>query len=463
MNGRRSARRLLWRVYLVGIAQIAVAGIAIFVAQHLLTHAPWQFDRQRHHSLIDSFAVFYDSPDELDHALSNLEVVSLSFYRLDGSTVATTRPPLPPLEPEELERLRREEFISVPHEGKPPMTAVLVRRDGQPVGYGVALRRPPRPNGRPAHTHPSDPLPPKAVTFAIAATLLGAALISFLFARSLARPLAHLAATARSFGAGDLGARARLARNDELGEVAETFDEMADQVDGLLRGQRELLANVSHELRTPLARIRVALDIAAEGDLEASRQSLREIAKDWDDLDRLVEDVLTLVRFDLTASATPAVGLLRSEAIDAHTLVDRAAATFRSMQPQRALAVHIDDAPIPLHGDGALILRVLHNLLANAAKYSEPDTAIDLEVRVRPREVEFSVVDRGIGIDAADIPRLFEPFFRGDRSRARRSGGVGLGLALARRIVEAHGGTILVQSRVGEGTTVLFSIPTIPA
>ncbi len=466
----RRARRLLWRLYLVGIAQIAVAAIAILVAQRLLTLAPWAFDRQRHHSLIDSFAVFFEQPEQLERALSKLEVVSLSFYRLDGTKVASTNPALPPLPSTLLTQLQRDQSLVLPGDGPPPMTAALVWRDERVVGYGVALRRPPSVGGphRPGARapHPLSP-PPQTVPFVIAATLVGVALISFLFARSLARPLAHLAQTARAFGGGDLSARAKLARNDEVGAVAETFDEMADQVDGLLRMQRELLANVSHELRTPLARIRVALDIASEGDLEAARQSLREIAKDWDDLDRLVEDVLTLVRFDLTQGPTQLINLLRRETLDAGDLVGRSAATFRSMHTTRELRVDVEGGPISLNGDGALLRRVLHNLLANAAKYSDADTPIDLTVRVRAEgpsaEVAFSVVDRGIGIDASDIPRLFQPFFRGDRSRARRSGGVGLGLALARRIVDAHGGTIVVRSQVGDGTTVVFSIPIFPA
>ncbi len=309
----------------------------------------------------------------------------------------------------------------------------------------------------PAHLWPS----PSLLPIIIACALLGAAVISFLFARSLARPLARMASAAEAFGSGDLTARAGVRRNDELGAVAQTFDLMAERVNALLRAQREFLANVSHELRTPLARIRVALDIAAEGDMESARQCLREIAEDWGDLDRLVEDVLTVARFDLGRDGAVGALTLRYEAIDSGKLAERAAAAFRSVHARHTLEVDAGDAPT-LYGDGAMLRRVVDNLLNNAAKYSEPGTTIRLTIAKRDDDIEFAVSDHGIGIDAGDMPRLFEPFFRSDKSRARKTGGVGLGLALAKRIVEAHHGRITVESQVGVGTTVRFVVPTEP-
>jgi len=225
------------------------------------------------------------------------------------------------------------------------------------------------------------------------------------------------------------------------------------------RLKTELFANVSHELRTPLARIRVALDIAAEGDIDSARQSLREIATDWGDLDRLVEDVLTVARLDLGRDPSLPAVTLRYERVDARELAARAAASFRTIYGGHTLEISGDEAELPLYGDGAMLRRVLENLLHNAAKYSERGTTVRLALRRVGDDIELEVSDRGIGIDAADLPRLFEPFFRSDRSRARRTGGVGLGLALAKRIVEAHRGSIRVESQVGVGTTVTFRVP----
>jgi signal transduction histidine kinase len=206
----------------------------------------------------------------------------------------------------------------------------------------------------------------------------------------------------------------------------------------------------------------VALDIAAEGDVDSARQCLMEIAQDWGDLDRLVEGVLTVARFDLARDAAQPVVTLQYEPLDVRTLVERAAVGFSALHPRHILTVEEGDQPILLVGDGSMLRRAVDNLLNNAAQYSEPGTTIRLYARRRGDEVLLSVTDQGMGIDAADLPRLFEPLFRTDRSRARKTGGVGLGLAVAKRIVEAHQGRILVESRVGVGTTVAFTVPAEP-
>ncbi|MDB4969872.1 MAG: periplasmic sensor signal transduction histidine kinase [Myxococcales bacterium] len=463
MAARRPRRQLLLTIYLVGLAQLAVAGTAVYVDK-LLEKAPFQLEPTRGKALVEGLAECFDTPAALGRALSKLNDFDLSYYRPDGQLVASTQPPQPPLSAADVERLPHASLISLPQTDPMPIMAVPVIRDGKLVGYGVVHRRVPREARHLGPQPTSDPslVPSRSkLPFMIACTLIGTALISLVFARSLARPLAQMEAAAQAFGSGDLQARTRVHRNDELGAVAQTFDEMAERVNALLRAQREFLANVSHELRTPLARIRVALDIAAEGDLQSARESLRLIADDWGDLDRLVETVLTVARFDLSQDPNLAAMELRYQTIDARRLGDRAAAAFRSMHKQ-TLEVASDEQLIEICGDASLLRRVIDNLLNNAGKYSDPDTTIRLEMHRRGDDVEIRVRDRGIGIDAADLPRLFEPFFRTDRSRARKTGGVGLGLALAKRIVEAHHGRITVESQVGAGTTVSFTIPVEP-
>jgi signal transduction histidine kinase len=261
---------------------------------------------------------------------------------------------------------------------------------------------------------------------------------------------------AQAFGAGELSVRTGLRRNDELGQVASAFDEMAERITHLLRSQKELLANVSHELRTPLARIRVALDLAAEGDAQLARESLADIAEDLTELERLVGDVLTTARLDFAAGAAAGGGTppLRLELVDAQALLEKSAARFRSARPQHRLEVHIE-GPLPvLEADPMLLRRVFDNVLDNAGKYSDPSTTVRLSAHPVDGGLEVEVADQGIGIDASDMPHIFTPFFRSDRSRARTTGGVGLGLALARRIVDAHGGSLQLESQPGVGTTV---------
>jgi signal transduction histidine kinase len=294
----------------------------------------------------------------------------------------------------------------------------------------------------------------------VAIVLVAVGVVSLLTARSLARPLGRLSRAARAFGAGELTARAGLARGDEIGDVAAAFDEMAARVTTLLHAEKELLANVSHELRTPLSRIRVALEIAEEGDAETARQALGDIAQDLGELEGLISDVLTAARLDLGDGAVGGRIPLRRERVAVPELLARAEARFRASHPARLLVVTVAPELPALDGDPVLLRRVVDNLLENAHKYS-PRAETEVELRAEPDDggVRIEVRDRGMGIAPADLPHLFRPFFRAERSRARQTGGLGLGLSLAKRIVVAHGGTITVESQVGERTMVVVRLP----
>jgi signal transduction histidine kinase len=316
-------------------------------------------------------------------------------------------------------------------------------------------------------SHPNAERDPTRGLLFIGAVLVGLALGSWPLARSIAAPVERITAAARALGEGQLDARARVTARGELGELGRTFDEMAARLQALIAAERELLANVSHELRTPLARIRVALELAAEGDAERARRALGEIGEDLIELDRLVGDVLEAARLEAQGAAA-----LRVEArdLDPAALVADAAERFRAAHPDRLLEVEVAAALPPLRGDPALLRRLLGNLLENAAKYSDRGIPVTLSARsartgpgvvarTGPGVVELEVRDQGIGIAPEDLPRLFMPFFRTDRSRARGTGGTGLGLVLAKRIAEAHGGSIAARSGPGEGTAFTVTLP----
>jgi signal transduction histidine kinase len=287
----------------------------------------------------------------------------------------------------------------------------------------------------------------------LAVIVLVLALVSMPFARAIARPLEHLSGVARRWGAGDLQARARLDRRDEIGELARTFDETAERLGRLLEGQRELLANVSHELRTPLSRMRVSLALAAEASPADAPRHLAAIESDAEDLERLVADLLTTSRLD----AGGALALQRAPA-DLAVLLEEALGRLDRLHPGRAVDRQLQ--PIPtVNVEAGLIARVLDNLLDNAAKYSEPDRPIAVALGPADGGVRLTVRDQGIGIPLEDHARVFAPFFRSDRSRARDTGGAGLGLSLSKQIVDAHGGRITVDSRVGAGTTIAIWLP----
>ena len=281
------------------------------------------------------------------------------------------------------------------------------------------------------------------------------AITALLTARWIVRPIERLSRTARAIGTGDLAVRTRLDRSDEIGELGHQFDEMADRLARLVATERELLANVAHELRTPLSRIGVALDLAGEGDSDAARAALAEISIDVGELEVIIDDILTAMRFEVGRSLP-----LRRSIVTSGSIADGAAERFRVRHGNRRLELAIGDDLPALDVDPVLVRRVIDNLLENAHKYTpDLDAPIVLEVTRDGDRAGFRVRDRGIGIAADDLPRVFTAFFRGDRSRSRETGGVGLGLTLAKRIVEAHGGTIAIASQIGEGTEVRVELP----
>jgi signal transduction histidine kinase len=475
----RRPGRLLLRIYLVGLAQLVLVSVVLFLARSLIVEKPFRHGFNRHIQYnVREWGELRDDPAALQASLDRAERMldaQVTVRDASGRLIASNAsPPAPALSAAELEALSRPggtagqpggpgrggpggrggpagpPLPGVPPPGPQaplPMLTLPIPERGPVQAYVSILMRPPTP-------------PSENTTFIVAAVLVCTAITSLVFARTLAGPLQRLAQVAREFGAGKLDTRTGFRRRDELGEVAEAFDEMAGRITHLLRSQKELLANVSHELRTPLSRIRVALDLAAEGDAATARELLTDLTEDLSELERLVEDVLTAAKLDLaTGGSSGGAPPLRLERVDAQTLVDKAAGRFRTVRPTHTLEVSVDASLPELEADPVMLRRVLDNLLDNAGKYSEPRTTVRLRARSTGQGLQFEVVDQGIGIDAADLPRVGTPFFRTDRSRARRTGGVGLGLTLARRIVDAHGGTLALESRPGEGTTARITLP----
>lgn len=288
--------------------------------------------------------------------------------------------------------------------------------------------------------------------------------LSFPMARVLAAPLERLTAAVREFGQGRLSARALLKGRHEVAELGRTFDEMAGRMESLIRGQKELLANVSHELRTPLSRLGVTLDLVEEGLPDELARRLPELRRDIGELQQLVDGVLQMARLDLAANQAgqPGLGIQRS-ALDAADFLRDTAERFRQGHPECPLQLELATGLPALEADAVLLRRAVHNLLDNARKYSEPGSPVTLRARADAGTVHVEVEDRGIGISADDLPSLSTPFFRTDRSRTRDTGGVGLGLTLVRRIVEAHGGTLAIHSVPEGGTRVTLALPRAPA
>lgn len=463
--------RLALRIYLVGLAQMAV--VAAGFAAYMELNRP--MDRRRAEAMEQGVAeevgrVLGDPRQvqaTLDRAKDEL-TTTITVTGPEGELIATTTPAdAPPCGPRPRPRAGTGPGRPPAGESMEPRGPPFHRPGPGPMCRVQALVFPDGALGR-IEFRPTKPPPPPSPFGppVIAFVLVVVGVSSWLLARSLVRPLDKLRSAARALGAGDMSARTNVDRSDELGEVARGFDEMAGQVTELLKAEKELVANVSHELRTPLARIRVALDLAAEGDAEVAREALADIAGDLEELERLVSDVLTAARLDLASASPRGIPPLRREPVDARELLGTAAAKFRAAHPDRPLHEEVEDALPSLKGDPVLLRRVVDNLLENAHKYTEdPDAPIDLTAGVQTGEGDGSralvieVIDRGIGIAPADLSGVFRPFFRVDGSRTRQTGGLGLGLALAKRIVEAHAGSIELVSEPGEGTLARVRIP----
>ncbi len=275
--------------------------------------------------------------------------------------------------------------------------------------------------------------------------LVGLVIVTYLVLRRQLSPLRSLSDGVARLRAGELDVALTADTGDEFGRLTRGFNEMASSVKRMVEARDQLLLDVSHELRSPLTRVRVGLELLP---VTAARTAL---ATDVAEMERLIAELLEFERLRHPL-ATPRthhdlVPLLRDVV---QSFAGRAPG-IRLLTPTSTLYAPCDEERIR---------RVLRNLVENAVQYSLPDSR-PVEVRATASEgvVEISVVDDGIGISDEDAPRVFEPFFRADRSRSRRTGGVGLGLSLCRRIAETHGGTIILQPRAGRGASFVLTLP----
>ncbi len=264
-------------------------------------------------------------------------------------------------------------------------------------------------------------------------------LVAFLVLRRLLKPLALLKEGARRVGEGRLDHRVPIRRKDELGDLAAAFNEMTQRIGRMLHAREQLMLDVSHELRTPITRMKVALEFLADGKVKANLQA------DVLEMEQMVTEILE------TARLRNVNGDLKRQAVLLGDLIREVAGLY----PQApGLQLHVPDG-VTVSGEPELLRTVFKNLFSNALKYSEADSG-PVQVRLQGRAgwAVVAVTDHGIGIPAEDLPHIFEPFYRVDKSRSKRTGGYGLGLNLCKTIVEAHGGHIEIESTPERGTTV---------
>jgi len=269
------------------------------------------------------------------------------------------------------------------------------------------------------------------------------------FIFGITRYVSRLSRTTEAIADGKFEARVGVERSDELGSLGASIETMASRLDRLVRGQKRFLGDVAHELCSPLARIRTGLGVMEYG-LSAEQQTrLESIEEDVGELSRLVSEVLAFTK------ASTAPGSVRLEPVELAPLVQLALS--RECPGQQA------DLRIPpslaVVADRNLFSRAVANVLRNARYHGGDDCSVKVSAVLDHGEVELSISDNGPGVDPADLPRLFEPFYRPDAARTREAGGSGLGLAIVRAGVEACGGTVRAESAAPRGLAVVFRLP----
>ena len=299
----------------------------------------------------------------------------------------------------------------------------------------------------------------RSVNFSILLTSLAVGVLALvlgsLLFRQITSPLSELSGSAQAIAGGNLGRRVPVRSDDEIGRVARSFNQMAESLAQADNQRRNMIADIAHELRTPLTVIQGNLEALMDGVYELTPENVAAVHKQSVVLSRLVADLRDLalaeagqLRLELKAVALGDLIAQVSEGLEVQ-------ASERNVQLKLEIA---EDLP-KIQADEQRIAQVLFNLMSNALRNTPAGGTITTSAELREGRVLVSVRDTGTGISPEDLAHVFERFYRADRSRARSTGGSGLGLTIAKQIVEAHGGQIWAQSWLGAGSTFAFSLP----
>ncbi|PKU22008.1 sensor histidine kinase [Telmatospirillum siberiense] len=283
--------------------------------------------------------------------------------------------------------------------------------------------------------------------------------LSYVIARYLSRPISDLRQAATRLAKGDLTARVGgkfSGRHDEAADLVREFDQMADRVATLIEAQRRLIADVSHEIKSPMARLNMALGLARRDAEDHSPRQFERMQREIDNISHLIRELLTLASLD----AMPVKTL--DEPTDLGTVIADVLADIAYESPERApdLILRPLDRDIVIPGDKALLRRAIENVLRNAVFYTSQGASIEISCDRSPADrVSVSIRDQGPGVPDQALPHLFDPFYRVDDARARQTGGTGIGLAICRRAVELHHGTIQARNIDPHGLEVVIDLP----
>lgn len=296
-----------------------------------------------------------------------------------------------------------------------------------------------------------------AVFTAGAIALLLSAILGIYFAVGIARPVQRISDTASAIKEGNLSARTGLSGDDQLGQLGQRFDEMADAIERDRDLERQLIGDVAHELRTPLMAIQATVEAIQDGVFEADEEHLNTISFETRRLGRLVEALLHLNRLE---NGTTEV---KRDLVNLSSVVGGLSTTHEALIESSGIMFFTDVAPnVMIVGDQDLISQAVANLLSNAVRYTPENGMVTVELTRENGYAKISVRDTGVGISDEDMKKVFSRFWRADVARQSVDGGLGIGLALVKEVVDQHFGDVSVSSTLGEGSTFVMRIPLAP-
>lgn len=295
-----------------------------------------------------------------------------------------------------------------------------------------------------------------ALTIAAISAALLALIVGILLARTLTRPLHALTEATEKMANGELSQQVAVNSRDEIGELAESFNRMSREVARANMLRKQMTADIAHDLRTPLTVIAGYVESIRDGDLDPTPERLDAIYAEIERLQHLVQDLRLLAVTDageLRLNLTP---------LNPKSFLESAASSFKLSAEQKGITLRVEtEKDLPeINGDESRLDRVMGNLIANAIRHTPQGGNVTIMAMRKNDTLLLSVEDTGEGIPSADLPHIFDRFYRADKSRTDADGAAsGLGLAIAKALVEAHGGRIWAESEVGRGTRMRVEVP----
>jgi two-component system sensor histidine kinase BaeS len=331
---------------------------------------------------------------------------------------------------------------------------VPIMVDGTVVGWLRAVPSAYRPRpGSPEASFLADTT--RAILYSAAGAMAIALLLAILLARTLSRPIRELTLATRALAKGDLGQQVTVRTQDELGELSASFNQMSADLARASDLRRQMTADIAHELRTPMSLILGYTESLSDGKLPATQETFDIIHDEAQHLSRMIDDLRILSLAD--AGELP----LTRRPIDARALLERVMLAHLREAQQQGVSIQVEAPPdLPqVEVDPGRMAQVLENLVSNALCYTPEGGRIVLSAEANGSTVNLRVRDNGTGIAPDDLPFVFDRFYRADKSRQRQGTRSGLGLAIAKSIVEAHRGSLSVESTLGGGSTFAVTLP----